>query len=70
MKDMIRISPGDMVAVALRDMKKGARLALDYILSHPELQKEDPDFDAWCDRLIERLEQVKAQFRDEMASGN
>ena len=50
--------------------EQGARLALDYILSHPELQKEDPDFDAWCDRLIERLEQVKAQFRDEMASGN
>ena len=32
---------------------QGARIALDYILSHPEeCQKEDPEFDAWCDRVI------------------
>ncbi len=30
----------------------GVRKALDYILAHPELQKEDPEFDAWCDRVI------------------
>ncbi len=37
---------------------KGVRIALDYILSHPECQKEDPEFDAWCDRVIEVLEEA------------
>ena len=39
---------------------QGVRIALDYILSHPEeCQKEDPEFDAWCDRVIEVLEEAK-----------
>ncbi len=40
---------------------KGARIALDYILSHAEeCQIEDPEFDAWCDRVIAALESAKA----------
>ena len=40
---------------------QGARIALDYILSHPDqCQKEDPEFDAWCDKVIEALERAKA----------
>lgn len=36
---------------------QGVRIALDYILSHPEeCQKDDPEFDAWCDKVIEVLE--------------
>lgn len=39
---------------------QGVRIALDYILSHPEeCQREDPEFDAWCDRVIETLENAK-----------
>lgn len=38
---------------------QGARQAVDYILQHPELQVEDPEFDAWCDRIIAALEQAK-----------
>ncbi|MCM1167324.1 MAG: SDR family oxidoreductase [Lachnospiraceae bacterium] len=38
---------------------QGVRIALDYILSHPECQKADPEFDAWCDRVIEALENAK-----------
>ncbi|MBR5655144.1 MAG: SDR family oxidoreductase [Prevotella sp.] len=30
-----------------------------YLLAHPELQIEDPEFDAWCDRVIEAQEQTK-----------
>jgi len=30
------------------------------MLSHPELQVEDPEFDAWCDRVIDALEAAKA----------
>ncbi len=38
----------------------GVRYALDYVLAHPEeCQKEDPEFDAWCDRVIEALEKAK-----------
>ncbi len=38
---------------------KGVRIALDYILSHPECQVPDPEFDEWCDRVIAALEQAK-----------
>ena len=51
---------------AVPDMKtsvrfdQGVRIALDYILSNPgECQKEDPEFDAWCDRIIEAVETAK-----------
>ena len=30
-----------------------------YLLAHPELQVEDPEFDAWCDRVIEAQEQAR-----------
>ena len=39
---------------------QGVRMSLDYILSHPECQREDPEFDAWCDRVIAALEASKA----------
>ena len=42
---------------------QGVRVALDYVLSHPEeCQKEDPEFDAWCDRVIAAIEASKAQI--------
>lgn len=39
---------------------QGVRIALEYVLAHPEeCQQEDPEFDAWCDRVIETLENAK-----------
>lgn len=38
---------------------EGIKRTVDYILSHPECQTEDPAFDAWCDRVIEALENAK-----------
>ena len=39
---------------------QGVRIALDYILAHPdECQKADPEFDAWCDRVIGALEKAQ-----------
>lgn len=35
--------------------ERGIKATLDNILSHPELQKEDPEFDIWCDKIIERM---------------
>lgn len=40
--------------------EEGIRMTVRSILAHPEFQKEDPAFDAWCDRVIAALEQAKA----------
>jgi nucleoside-diphosphate-sugar epimerase len=45
-----RLVPG---FTAMVRFDQGVRRALDYILAHKECQKEDPEFDAWCDRVIE-----------------
>ncbi|MBP5358446.1 MAG: SDR family oxidoreductase [Treponema sp.] len=39
--------------------EEGVRMAVEYILSHPELQVEDPEFDAWCDKVIHAVEDAK-----------
>ena len=39
---------------------QGVRIALDYVLAHPECQRRDPEFDAWCDRVIAALDQAKS----------
>ena len=41
---------------------EGVRRSVDYLLSHPELQIEEPDFDAWCDRVIETQEAARKYF--------
>jgi len=41
---------------------RGVRRTVSYILAHPELQVPDPDFDSWCDRLIDKLERAKAEM--------
>ena len=38
---------------------EGVRRCVAYLLAHRELQIEDPEFDAWCDRVIEAQEQAK-----------
>ena len=40
---------------------QGVRMAVDYVLSHPECQKEDSEFDKWCDRVIEAQEEALAK---------
>ena len=39
---------------------EGVRRCVAYLMSHPELQIEDPEFDAWCDRVIEAQEHAKS----------
>ena len=41
---------------------QGVRRCVSYILAHPELQVEDPEFDAWCDKVIAAQEQAKSLF--------
>lgn len=40
----------------------GIKRALDYIMAHPEYQIEDPEFDAWCDKVIFELEEAKKRI--------
>lgn len=39
--------------------ENGIKMTLDYISEHPEYQVEDPEFDKWCDDVIEALESAK-----------
>ena len=39
---------------------QGIKETIDYVLAHPECQVDDPEFDAYCDRVIEALERAKA----------
>ena len=41
---------------------QGVRRCVSYILAHPDLQVEDPEFDAWCDKVIAAQEQAKSLF--------
>ena len=43
--------------------EQGIRMTIENVLAHPSLQKEDPDFDAWCDRVIDTLEEAKKKLR-------
>lgn len=39
--------------------EQGVRIAMDYIMAHPEeCQKEDAEFDMWCDRVIAALDKA------------
>lgn len=50
----------DYVATIRYD--QGVREAVAHVLAHPELQRPDPEFDAWCDRVIAAHEAGKAAF--------
>ncbi len=41
---------------------RGAREGVDYIYSHPECQIPDPEFDSWCDRMLEAWDRAEATF--------
>ncbi|MCR4926776.1 MAG: SDR family oxidoreductase [Lachnospiraceae bacterium] len=45
---------------------QGVRIALDYVLSHPECQVEDPEFDEWCDKVIDALEISKKTVEESL----
>lgn len=41
---------------------QGIRQTVQHILAHPELQTPDPEFDAWCDRVIAAFERLKGEL--------
>ena len=44
---------------AVTRFDEGVRRCVAHILTHPELQTEDPEFDQWCDRVIAAQEKAK-----------
>ena len=44
---------------------QGIRNTVANVLAHPELQQEDPEFDAWCDRVISVYEKAKEALQHE-----
>ena len=55
-----RLVPGFTATVRA---DQGLQSTIAYVLSHPECQVEDPEFDDWCDRVIEALEEAKRKMR-------
>ena len=43
---------------------QGIRQTVQYILAHPEYQIPDPEFDAWCDRVIAAYENLKGALAE------
>lgn len=46
--------------------QKGARIALNYILSHKDKYEEDPEFDDFCDKVIAACEKAKKEVIAEL----
>ena len=45
--------------------REGSKRTLDYMLSHPELQQEDPAFDAFCDRVEAAMQAAQRMIVEE-----
>ncbi len=55
-----RLVPGFCAQVRF---DRGIARTVENVLSHPELQTEDPEFDAWCDRVIAAREEALRTVR-------
>ena len=58
-KKLKRVVPGFCCTTRF---DQGVRKTIENILAHPELQVPDPEFDAWCDRVIAAMEKAKASL--------
>ena len=56
-----RLVPGFTATVRADE---GIRSTVDYVLSHPECQREDPAFDSWCDRVELALKEAARRVRE------
>ena len=54
-----RVVPGFQATVRFEE---GVRRCLAYIQAHAECQQDDEEFDGWCDRVIDVLEEAKHSF--------
>lgn len=42
---------------------QGIKKTVEYVLSHPECQCEDPEFDAWCDVVVELMSKAAEKVK-------
>jgi nucleoside-diphosphate-sugar epimerase len=56
-----RLVPG---FVATKRFDQGIKETIDSILAHPEWQPEDDAFDAWCDTIIEKMQQLAKEIKN------
>lgn len=47
---------------ATKRFDQGIEETINHVLHHPELQREDPEFDRWCDNVITALEEAKKRI--------
>ena len=50
------VAPGYKPQIKFAD---GIKRTVDYVLTHPDCQQEEPEFDEWCDRVIAAVEAAK-----------
>jgi nucleoside-diphosphate-sugar epimerase len=50
--------------VATTRLDQGIRQTIEYILAHPEHQKEDKEFDIWCDKVIGALDAALSAIKE------
>ncbi len=55
-----RLVPGFTATVRF---DQGIRQTIEHVLAHKELQTEDPEFDLWCDRVIEASEKAAEEAK-------
>ncbi len=55
-----RLVPGFVAKIRF---DQGIKETVDYILAHPELQVEDPEFDAWCDKVVDALDKAAQSIK-------
>ena len=48
---------------ATKNFDEGIKETIDFVLNHKECQKEDPEFDKWCDKVIEARENAIKNFK-------
>lgn len=55
-----RLVPG---FVATTRFDQGIKSTIDHIMAHPELQREDAEFDAWCDKVVQAMQAAVAAVK-------
>lgn len=43
--------------------EEGIRRTVENVVANPDLQQDDPEFDAWCDKVVKTMEFIKQEFK-------
>jgi nucleoside-diphosphate-sugar epimerase len=60
-----RLVPG---FAAVKRFDQGIRETMGHVLSHPELQTPDEEFDRWCDAVVEAMEAAKGMVNARLSA--